>query len=385
MWAARPLTDQTGSAMATPGTYVSVVGHTALVVWLLAGWGLSSDPFEIEPITFTSISGEDFDQLTQRTTPNPGDADPTAPVVPEVETAPEAPAAEQAPTPVEPPAPTETPVAELPPPAAPEPPAPLPPEPETPPAVQPPAPDPTPAIDEPISDRPPQQRPADRIASEPIVAPEPDVAIDAVPEVATEPAETPAETPPVEPVEEVAQPETATEIVTEADEPSGAVETSLRPTARPSRPAPEPEPVEPETATAEPADTGASIDDVLAGVVGDSAAQPDIPQGPPMTGSEREGFRVAVNGCWNVDPGSVAATVTVVVGFSLTQDGKVEGNDVRFVSSQGPAAAVDVAFAAARRAILRCQGSGGYDLPAEKYGQWKDVEITFDPSGMRLR
>ena len=39
---------------------------------------------------------------------------------------------------------------------------------------------------------------------------------------------------------------------------------------------------------------------------------------------------------------------------------------------------------AARRAILRCQ-SGGYQLPADKYEQWKDVVITFDPSGMRLR
>ncbi|MDO7707324.1 MAG: energy transducer TonB, partial [Loktanella sp.] len=44
----------------------------------------------------------------------------------------------------------------------------------------------------------------------------------------------------------------------------------------------------------------------------------------------------------------------------------------------------EIAFQAARRAILRCQ-SGGYQLPADKYDQWKEVEITFDPSGMRLR
>lgn len=381
---ARRLTGQTGSTMNSPGTYVSVVGHTALVVWLLAGWGLSSEPLEFETLTFTSISGEEFDQLQQRSTPTPGVADPTAPVVPEVEAQPEAPAVEEAPTPAEPPALTETPVEELPPPDVPEPPAPLPPVEDTVPEVQPPAPEPTPAIEEPITDSPPQQRPADRIAAEPIPAPEPDVVIDEVTQDATEPSEVPADAPPIEPVEETAQQETATETVTEAEEPSGAVETSLRPAARPSRPAPEPdpEPTEAETATSEPANTGPSVEDVLAGVVG---AQPDIPQGPPMTVSEREGFRVAVNGCWNVDPGSVAATVTVIVGFSLTQDGKVEGNNVRFVSSQGPAAAVDVAFAAARRAILRCQGQGGYNLPAEKYGQWKDVEITFDPSGMRLR
>jgi len=104
-----------------------------------------------------------------------------------------------------------------------------------------------------------------------------------------------------------------------------------------------------------------------------------------MTGSEREGFRVAVNRCWNVDPGSVAARVTIVVGFSLDQAGKVQG-DVRQISADGgDAGAVRTAFQAARRAILRCQNPNGYQLPAEKYGQWKDVEITFDPSGMRLR
>jgi hypothetical protein len=104
-----------------------------------------------------------------------------------------------------------------------------------------------------------------------------------------------------------------------------------------------------------------------------------------MTGSERDSFRIAVNNCWNVDPGSVAARVEMTVAFSLDQNGRVDG-DVRQVSAVGgDAGAVRTAFEAARRAILRCQTQSGYDLPADKYGQWKDVEITFDPSGMRLR
>jgi hypothetical protein len=86
-----------------------------------------------------------------------------------------------------------------------------------------------------------------------------------------------------------------------------------------------------------------------------------------------------------VDPGSVAARVTLVVGFTLDQSGKVQG-DVRQISaSGGDGAAQSTAFQSARRAILRCQNPNGYQLPADKYGQWKDVEITFDPSGMRLR
>lgn len=42
------------------------------------------------------------------------------------------------------------------------------------------------------------------------------------------------------------------------------------------------------------------------------------------------------------------------------------------------------AFEAARRAILRC-GATGYDLPAEKYGQWRDIEMTFNPEKMRIK
>lgn len=371
--------------MNTPGTYISAVGHAGLLVWLLAGWGLSSEPLEFETTQVTTISGEDFAALQAATTPDPGTADPTAPVQPEVETAPEAPAPDDTVAAVEPPAPVEPPAEELPPPDAPEQPAPPTDVTDTPPEIVTPAPEVQPAIDEPITDTPPQQRPSDRVAPEPVAPPEPDVRIDDVVQAPTQPSEAPPEeTVPEEEVQETAQEQATEEIVAEVEAPpSGAPETSIRPSARPNRPAPEPEP-ETETATAEPADTGQSVDDLLAEVVGnDTPAQPDVPQGPPMTGSEREGFRIAVNNCWNVDTGSVAARVTVVVGFSLTQDGKVEGNNVRFVSSQGPADSVDIAFAAARRAVLRCQGETGYDLPAEKYGQWKDVEVTFDPSGMQ--
>ena len=42
------------------------------------------------------------------------------------------------------------------------------------------------------------------------------------------------------------------------------------------------------------------------------------------------------------------------------------------------------AYEAARRAILRC-GAKGYDLPADKYAQWQDIEITFNPERMRIK
>lgn len=40
--------------------------------------------------------------------------------------------------------------------------------------------------------------------------------------------------------------------------------------------------------------------------------------------------------------------------------------------------AVADAFCAAKRAVLRC-GRDGYTLPVEKYDQWRDIELRFDP------
>ena len=111
---------------------------------------------------------------------------------------------------------------------------------------------------------------------------------------------------------------------------------------------------------------------------------PAVPTGPPLTGGEREAFRVAVGQCWVVDPGARSAGVVVTVGFSLDRSGRVEG-DVRQVSAVGGDAATQrAAFDAARRAILRC-GARGFPLPAEKYGQWRDIEMTFNPEGMQFR
>ena len=43
--------------------------------------------------------------------------------------------------------------------------------------------------------------------------------------------------------------------------------------------------------------------------------------GPPMTGFEREEFRASVNDCWDIDPESQAARVTLTVRFNLDPSG----------------------------------------------------------------
>lgn len=189
----------------------------------------------------------------------------------------------------------------------------------------------------------------------------------------------------------------------------------MRPKVRPQRArAPEPAEEEPtpassRTETAEkpadkpadkpaekPAETPrkdeASIDAALAEAMGGgeepAAEKPASParSGPPVTSGEKDAFRVAVQQCWNVGAlSSDALSTTVTVAMSLSQDGKPDAGSIRMIeSSGGTDAGARQAFEAARRAIIRC-GARGFPLPPEKYDQWREVEMVFDPSGMRMK
>lgn len=372
----------TGNNMQTPGTYISAIGHVGLIGWLILGWGLSSDPLDFEVAQVSVVSGEEYAALVAATTPNPSTAEPVEPVSP-IADEPPAPPVEEIPPQVQPtPEPSEPPVEEAPPPEPPAPPV----APDEVTDVAPAQPTP-PAVAEPdiAIDQRPQPRPSVRVAPTPVAPPPADAQVADVVQEAVVPDEA-ATAEVVEPaIEATAPEEAASEIVIADETPSGAVTTSLRPQTRPNRPAPVAAPQTPEATTtasstnAEDAAVAAALADALATTSGSN-----VPAGPPMTGSEKEGFRVAVNACWNVDPGSQAARVTLTVGFRLTQAGKVDGDVQQLSATGGDASATNIAFQAARRAILRC-GASGYDLPADKYDQWRDVEIKFDPSGMRMR
>ncbi|WP_231592748.1 hypothetical protein [Pelagovum pacificum] len=364
-------------------------------MWFIAGWGLYSNPLEFDVMDVSVVSSEEFEQMRAASAPQPAEPQVDAPevVVPEPPETEEAampePVAEDPPPQPEPPPPAEA--------AEPDPPPALP-EPEQPPAdvadVAPPAPSVPQIVEDEtltVSDRP-VPRPADRVADEVAPPPEPDDNIAEEATAAAAPAEEPAEIVEEEQQETVEE-EAATQIVTEADEPAASAPlASIRPQTRPNRPTPPPE-TESTTTTAssdnveDPAVNEEAVDDAVAAALAaaSDAGVPEtsVPQGPPMTGAEREGLRLAVQDCWNLDVGSEAARVVVTVGFDLSRQGMVEG-EVRMVSANGgPDEAVRAAFGAAQRAVMRCQNSGGrsgYDLPEEKYGQWQSVEITFDPS-----
>lgn len=370
--------------MASTGTYISAVGHAGFVGWLILGWGLSAEPLPFEVSEVSVVSGAEYARLVAATTPNPGDADPTAPAVPQTEdtAAPPPPTPDDAPAQNAPDA-APAPSGDTPPPDAPVPPEPIAPIPDDVPVLpDAPAAPAAGAIDLLPSDRP-QERPTERVAPEAVAPPPDDVApADIQQDSAAESVEAPAET--VEdPVEETAPEETATTVVPEDVAPSGAVETSVRPSARPNRPTPAPQ-TEGTTTTASSEN---AVDDAVAAAL-ESAAAPDVPAGPRMDESERAGFRVSVQSCWNVGAlSSAAQRVTVTVAFSLGRDKRVAGNQITLVTaSGGDSGAIQNAFDVARRAVLQCQvRNGGFQLPDEKFDRWQDVELTFDPSGMRMR
>ncbi len=372
----------------TTGTYVSAVGHAGLIGWLLLGWGLSADPLPFEVTEVSVVSGAEYAALVAATSPSAATDQPGAPA---------APATEEPVVPVTPEDPVVPQEAETPP----APPAEEAPPPEAPAPVPPPAQvdETAPVLDAPaaplspdlpvVTDRP-QERLVDRVADVPTPLPPPDA--DVAPQVQEQVVEAPAEVAtPLEEAQEAAAPEeTVTEIVTEADIASGAPERSLRPPSRPASLAPPPAPpTEAETATADSANVQAAPDRTVDDLLADLTEAPAAPQapvgnpGPPMTDGQRSDFRVSVQGCWTVDPGAEAG-VTVTVAFELGRDRKVIGSRITLIGSTGSDAAVNAAFTRARSAILRCQNvNAGFTLDDAQYEQWRQVEITFDPSGMR--
>ncbi len=355
------------------GQYISLAGHVGLIGVLLFGGSWESEPLPFDITEVSVVSSEAYEAALRA-----NDA-------PAVETNVEAPVAPSEPAEdTATPSPDSTPSAETPevpvatPDDAPEvdttQPAPVTAEVvDTPPEITPPAEDFAALVPE-RSVRP-RQKPIERIAPTP--AAEPQVP-DAQPEetvreetVADEPVETP-----VEEVEAAAPAEATTEIDPEAaDATTSAPKTSVRPKTRPQR------------AAAQTPDTADAVSDALQEALsgGNEAAEtPAAPTGPPLTGSEREGLKLAVSRCWNLGAlSSDAMQVTITVGVDMTREGKPVVDSIRLINSSGGSdAAAKQAYEAARRAIIRC-GASGYNLPAEKFEQWRSVEMKFNPESMR--
>lgn len=376
------------------GNIVSGVGHAGFIGYVLFGGVFTSAPEPIEFREAAMVSGEEFAALVEAARQPVEEAPEPVPAAPEVrEDAPEVDAAEPEPElepePAPPPPPEEVaeqaeePVEEVVAPAE---------EPveEVFPQVSEAAPElPEPPAEVNVENAPPAKRPmpspANLVAPDPAPQPDPQVVQEPEPQEAVVAEETGDTVTP--PQEEVAPPEAAERIVTEADAPTAsAPDASLRPPARRTAQQPEAQTAETPAAPAQTDET--TIDDTAVQAALEAAlssATNDVPTGPPMSSGEKDALRLAVQGCWSVDPGARWARTTVTVAMNMTQDGKVVASSLRMIASEGgDASTANAAFGAARRAILLCQRDG-FPLPPEKYGQWREIEMTFNPERMRIR
>ncbi|OSP56535.1 hypothetical protein [Pseudoruegeria sp. SK021] len=372
------------------GFKISAGGHGVLLLFAVVGWPFMHDSETMAPqsVSVSLISSADLPVVSSAAPPQAPQPRDTLAALPSV--APTPPQASVAPVSRPDPAPQA-------------------------PSPQPPA----------VESAPPPPR-VDRVAPVPQPAPPKDVPVgDVRQEAVQKRPETTAVVPP-QPEQAAQAPKAAApQIVTEATDtsdqaslqPSLAPDTVRRPPQRPERPAPvvqpqppeptppapapekvavaepsppeptPPKPTPPEPTPSEPVDVQDSVSAALAEALAaptESATPQATSSGPPLTQGDRDGLRLAVSQCWNFSALSTdASKVTVVVGMSMTLDG--QPSNLRMVSFDGGGqAAAQQAFDTARRAILRCAGEG-YSLPREKYDQWREIEMTFNPDIMRRK
>ncbi|WP_069300407.1 hypothetical protein [Neptunicoccus sediminis] len=249
----------------------------------------------------------------------------------------------------------------------------------------------------------PKPRPAPRIDNK--VSPEPptDAQTGAEAVESTTPSDEAAE--PEETKEEVAPKESTTEIVTEAEQDpnSAAPVKSARPKGRPSdivaraqaakdaaRKAAEQEQAKQAAADKAAADQAAkdaqarAIEEAVKAAAAEAAAESAArPSGPPLTGREKGALVLAVQQCWAPPVGvQGAADLVVTLSVELSQDGKLVGNPKLIEPSGTPQGLVQQAYEAGRRALIRC---APYNLPQDKYEQWRQLEVVFNPQNMAVR
>lgn len=162
---------------------------------------------------------------------------------------------------------------------------------------------------------------------------------------------------------------------------SGALSQGVDDTA-PETPQDDPMQLAPRPITPQPI-TPRPLPDPDQGAAAEIEDEGAVPLGQPLSLSEREVFRIAIQQCWNVGALSLeAARMDVSVEFRLGPDGRPDPASLRLVDQRGGSKfAAQNAFDVARRAIIMC-GRAGYPLPPEKYGRWREVIVDFRPDGI---
>ena len=71
----------------------------------------------------------------------------------------------------------------------------------------------------------------------------------------------------------------------------------------------------------------------------------------------------------------------MTLAAELAANGEVINASIRLIEpSLAPDGRFQQAYEAGRRALIRCSPYG--DLPRDKYAQWRNIEVVFNPEGM---
>ena len=354
------------------GHYISGIGHLGLLGWVAFGslFALDPEPFEVREVAI--VSAQEFDAMFAPKTPQETvtevaplqSLDPKEVPVEVVDVNPEVPALARSSAPDSVPDKNDLNVVVDPEPIE------MPPEPQFPTEQL--------ALLMPDVKEPPAPKrvakKAPKIAPVPEVAPEPDVVVDQDAASATD-ADKAAETP-EPPTEKAVKEEAAAETkIEEKDPPLKAPTRSLRPKLRPVN-------IAPTRANS----VALALQEAMNAPELVAPVEQSASSGQPMTLGERDSLQLAVEACWQVDPGSLSANVVITMAMEFTPDGKLVAGSLRMINSEGGGGgAVNTAFQKARGAILRCKNKMGANLPPEKYEHWRQIEMRFDPSNMRTR
>ena len=232
---------------------------------------------------------------------------------------------------------------------------------------------------------PPLAREAPRVAETPTPpAPEtarPAEAVTPAPE--PEPLSTESVEPPEAPQEAAPEPQA----VPSPPQPL-ALATSSRPLSRPrDLPAPQPAPATPPAPILETASATPPTEATPPSVTPPTPATPPSnapvgPVGPPLSVAEKDGLKFAIKACWSVPAGvREAEDLRITVGVELDPSGGIVDGTIRLLDPAVlPDTRYEAAFRAARIALLRCAPYS--DMPRDKYAQWRNLEVVFNPEGM---
>ena len=371
------------------GSYISLTLHTGLVGWLLFGGDFDPKPLEVPVTEVSVVSAEMFDILVNNTPPSIDTSLEKATTQPDIE---------QSEPPIDPVmdiAPEKTTQGLSPnvqndilPESVPDKPVRME---EV--VIIPPVDLAEPDVEHPKlleTSLAPKPRPALRVAPVAVAPPAPDIDIGVITIDAAAPQAVLAE---VAQEQTAKAPEaTSPEIVTEAENPSEAIKISkLAPprSVRPQkRPLPRPlveTPEEQTTSVAAPIDPLAvALAEALSGADVVPEAEGNVTEA--LAPQVIRGMQLAISPCWNLGASSSAALfTTVVVGMELSIEGKPLANSIYLVGYEGgDSESAQRAFESAQRAIKEC-GAQGFELPADQYSAWQNVEITFNPEKMRVR